>query len=119
MKWANQSPLLHSQIPLISGPCPPGRPSAFRKPIPHEIRTVTCSKRVKLSFPFMINLFLGGFHKKGEGEDGGKSKKRKHASRCVVTCKLFFFFFLNAPSALEPTYLLREKQNSFFDKVSC
>lgn len=96
MKWANQSPLLHSQIPLISGPCPPGRPSAFRKPIPHEIRTVTCSKRVKLSFPFMINLFLGGFHKKGEGEDGGKGKKKKKKKTCKsLRCNLqvFFFFF--------------------------
>lgn len=40
----------------------------------------------------MINLFLGGFQKKkerGRIEREGEKKIRKHASRCLVTCKFF------------------------------
>lgn len=73
----------------------------------------------------MINLFLGGFQKK-RGEVGGERERervkkiRKHASRCLVTGKFFFFFFtLNEPDAVEPAYLLRERGNSFFDRASC
>lgn len=59
----------------------------------------------------------GWVEREREGKVGKVKKIRKHASRCLVTCK--FFFPLNELSALEPAYLLRERQNSFFDKVSC
>jgi len=67
----------------------------------------------------MINLFLGGFRKKKERgrieREGGKNKKTCKS----LPCDLQVFFPLNEPGALEPAYLSRERQNSFFDKVSC
>lgn len=60
---------------------------------------------MKLSFPLVINLFLGGFQEKKKKKEKGKKKEREKP--CVLQpCERVFL--LNEPSALEPAYQMKE-----------